>query len=411
MEVLYSRCCGLDVHKKSVTACMLITEPGKPVRKEIRTFGTMTADLLALSAWLTENGVTHVAMESTGVYWMPIWNILEGSVVLLLVNARHIKMVPGRKTDVKDCEWIADLLRHGLLKGSFVPDQFQRDVRELTRYRTSLIEQRSSEVNRLQKTLEGANIKLSSVATDVMGVSGRQMLEALVAGQTDPVALAELARGKLRDKMPELQKALGGRFRTHQQFLVAQHLAHIDYLDEAIARLDAEIGEKLRPFEQTVIRLDAVPGIGRRIAEVLIAEIGVDMTRFPTARHLASWAGMCPGNNESAGKHRSGKARKGNRYVRRALTEAAHGASRTKNSRLAAKKARLAARRGNKKAIVAVGHLILTIVYHLLKHPDSVYHDLGRGYYDERNHAKNRRRLVKQLEAMGYEVSLRSKAA
>jgi len=411
VEVVYPRCCGLDVHKKSVTACILITEGGKPPVKQVRTFSTMLDDLLRLSTWLTDNAVSHVAMESTGVYWKPIWNVLEGSFALLLVNARHIKAVPGRKTDVKDCAWIADLLRHGLLKGSFVPDQSQREARELTRYRTSLVEERSAEVNRLQKTLEGANIKLASVATDVMGASGREMLEALMAGKSDPAALAALARGRLREKMEELQRALAGRFKDHHRFLVAQQLAHIDYLDEAIERLDREIAEKLRPFEDAVVRLDAIPGIGRRIAEVLIVEIGVDMSRFPTAGHLASWAGMCPGNNESAGKHRSGRTRKGNPYVRTALTQAAQAASRKKDSYLAAQKQRIGARRGNKKATVAVGHSILIMVYHLLKNPDSIYQDLGMHYFDERDRTIIERRLVKRLEGLGYRVSLQPVAA
>ncbi len=405
MEVLYSRCCGLDVHKKSVTACILITEGGKPPIKQVRAFSTMLDDLLQLSDWLTANGVTHVAMESTGVYWQPIWNVLEGSFTLLLVNAHHIKSVPGRKTDIKDCEWIADVLRHGLLRGSFVPDQGQRETRELTRYRTSLMQERTAEVNRLQKTLEGANIKLASVATDVMGVSAREMLEGLVAGKSDPAALADLARGKLRDKMENLQRALSGRFRDHHRFLVAQHLAHIDYLDEAIQRLDAEIAERLRPFEDAIVRLDGIPGVGRRVAEVLIAEIGVDMSRFPTAKHLASWAGMCPGNNESAGKHRSGKTRKGNPYVRSALTQAAQSLSRKKDSYLSEQKKRLGARRGNKKAAIAVGHSILIIAYHILK-GSCLYQDLGQNYFDMRNQAIIESRLVKKLEHMGYRVTL-----
>jgi transposase len=341
----------------------------------------------------------------------PIWNVLEGRFELLLVNARHVKAVPGRKTDVKDCEWLADLLRHGLLRGSFVPAPSQREVRELTRYRTSLIEERSAEVNRLQKTLEGANIKLASVATDVLGKSGRDMLEALVAGTSDPALLAELARGKLREKTPELQRALAGRFGEHQRFLVAQQLAHIDYLDELIERLDAQIAERLRPFDDAVARLDVIPGVGRRTAEVLLAEIGVDMSRFPSAGHLASWAGMCPGNNESAGKHYSGRTRKGNSHLRAALAEAGQAAMRKKDTYLAAQGQRIAARRGKKKAVVAVGHSILVIAYHLLKHPDSIYADLGLHYFDQRDRDILERRLVKRLEALGNRVTLERTAA
>lgn len=411
MDVVYPCCAGLDVHKKSVTACVLRSEAGRRPSRQVRTFSTMTGDLEQLSAWLACQGVTVVAMESTGVYWQPVWNVLEGSFELLLVNASHIKAVPGRKTDTRDCEWIAELLRHGLLKGSFVPDQDQRDLRELTRYRTSLLQERSAEVNRLQKTLEGANIKLASVASDVMGASGREMLEQLVAGSRDPAALAALARGKLREKMPQLEQALSGRFRGHQRFLVAQQLAHIDYLDEAISRLDGEIGERLRPFEDALARLDAIPGIGRRIAEVIIAEVGLDMGRFPSSAHLASWAAMCPGNNESAGKRKSGKTRKGNRYLRSALTEAAQAACRKKDSYLASQGARLTVRRGRKKAVFAVAHSILVIAYHLLKHPDSLYQDLGMHYFDLRDRQIIEQRLVKRLEGLGYHVKLETAAA
>lgn len=406
MEVLYSCCAGLDVHKKKVTACVFLSQEGKRPSKQVRTFSTMLDDLQQLSSWLSAQGVTHVAMESTGVYWRPIWNVLEGDFTLLLANAHHIKTVPGRKTDVKDCEWIAELLRHGLLKGSFVPAQGQRDLRELTRYRTSLLQEKSAEVNRLQKTLEGANIKLAAVATDVMGVSGREILAALVAGTTDPAILAELARGKLRDKQGELQRALAGRFREHHRFLMAQQLAHIDDLDQLIAELDREIAERLRPFEEVISRLDAIPGIGRRIAEILIAEIGVDMSRFPTSGHLASWAGMCPGNNESAGKRHSGKTRKGNAYLRVVLTEAAQAAAHKKDSYLAAQFHRLAARRGRKRAALAVGHSILIIAYHLLAHTDRTYQDLGHTYFDRRDSEAIERRLVKRLQQLGNRVTL-----
>jgi transposase len=406
MEVVFERCCGLDVHKRTVVACMIVPGPdGKPV-KEIRTFGTMTDDLLALIDWLAAHSVTHVAMESTGVYWKPIWNLLEDRFELLLVNAQHIKAVPGRKTDVRDCEWIADLLRHGLLKGSFVPDRPQRELRELTRYRSSLVRERTAEVNRLQKTLEGANIKLAAVATDVMGRSGREILQALVEGASSTPALAQLARGRMREKVPELERALVGRFGPHQRFLVARQLAHIDHLDELIAQVSGEIAERMRPFEAELARLDTIPGVGRHTAEVVVAELGADMSRFPSDRHAASWAGMCPGNDESAGKRYSGKTRKGNGWLRTSLVEAAHGAGRKRNDYLAAQYRRLVARRGRKKAAVAVGHSILVIAYHLLKHPDEVYRDLGFQYFDERNRDGLERRLVRRLEALGNRVTL-----
>jgi transposase len=301
MDVVYSHCCGLDVHKREMVACLVSPgSDGEPVRT-IRAFGTMTADILALADWLVAAGCTHLAMESTGVYWKPIWNLLEGQVELVLVNARHVKAVPGRKTDVRDCEWLADLLRHGLLTGSVVPDRAQRELRELTRYRTSLVRERTAETNRLQKTLEGANIKLASVATDILGKSGREILAALVAGEVDGAELAQLAHGRLREKLVQLEVALVGDFGPHQRFLVAQQLAHIDFLDASIAQVSAEIAERVRPEEEAIARLDTIPGIGPAVAETLLAEIGVDLTRFPTAKHLASWAGLCPGNHESAG--------------------------------------------------------------------------------------------------------------
>jgi transposase len=345
-----------------------------------------------------------VAMESTGVYWKPIWNLLEGQVELLLVNAQHVKAVPGRKTDVQDSEWLADLLRHGLLRPSFVPDRAQRELRELTRYRASLVRERTAEVNRLQKTLEGANIKLGSVATDIMGKSGREMLEQLVAGQTDPAALADLAKGRLRAKIPALERALVGRFGAHQRFLVGQQLAHIDYLDEVIARLSAEIAERVRPFEDALARLDEIPGVGRATAEVIVAELGTDMTRFPTDAHAASWAALCPGHHESAGKRTSGKTRKGNRSLRVALVEAAHAAGRARNTYLSAQYHRFAARRGKKKAAVAVAHSILVIAYHLLADDQATYSDLGPDFFDRRNQDTLERQLIRRLEALGNKV-------
>jgi transposase len=405
MEVVYQRCCGLDIHKKSVAACVIISGPKGEAKKDIRTFGAMTDDLLQLSDWLREHGVTQVAMESTGVYWKPVWNVLEGRFDLLLANARHIKAVPGRKTDLKDCEWIADLLRHGLLRSSFVPERSQRELRELTRYRTSLIEERTGEINRLQKILEGANIKLAAVASDIMGKSGREMLAGLVGGSTDATALAELAKGRLREKLPQLERALAGHFGAHQRFLVTQQLAHIDFLDEAIVRLDEQIAERMRPFEAEIERLDTIPGVGQRTAEAIVAEVGVDLGRFPTAGHLASWAGMCPGNNESAGKRQSGKTRKGNPALRSMLVEAARAAGRSKDTYLSAQYHRLAARRGGKKAAVAVGHTILVVAYYLLTR-QAAYRDLGSHYFDERDREAVTRRLVHRLEALGQKVTI-----
>ncbi len=409
MEVISPRCGGLDMHKRQIVACRIVAGPdGAPV-KEVRTFGTMTDDLLALADWLAEAGVTHVAMESTGVYWQPIYNLLEDQFTLLLVNARHIKAVPGRKTDVRDCEWIADLLRHGLLRPSFVPDRPQRELRELTRDRTSLIQERTAEVNRLQKTLEGANSKLGSVATDVLGVSGRQMVEGLIAGETDAAALADLARGKLRAKHGDVERALCGRIGAHQRFLLARQLAHIDFLDDQIAQVSEEIAQRLRPVEEAVTSLDTIPGVGRRAAEVLVAEVGTDMSRFPSAAHLASWAGMCPGNNESAGKRRSGRTRKGSPGLRAMLIEAAQAAAHAKRTYLAAQYRRLAARRGAKRAAVAVGHTILVIVWHLLR-DGGTYQDLGPDYFDRRDRGRLERRLCQRLEGLGYTVTLQPTA-
>lgn len=332
MEVKYERCCGIDVHQQSVTACVIVGGLAGEAVKTTRSYGTMSEELSALSDWLTAEGVTVVAMESTGVYWKPVYNLLDGQFEILVVNAEHIKKLSGRKTDVADAEWIADLLRHGLLKGSFIPSQLQRELRDLTRYRTKLGDERKSEVNRLHKVLEDANIKLGSVASDLMGVSGRAILAELVKGQTDPRLLAELAKGKLRDKQELLVKALTGRVNSHHRFMLAAHLSHIDYLDEAIERLDAQIQEQMRPFEAILAQWDSLPGINRRIAEIVVAEVGADLKPFADGPHLASWAGMCPGNNESAGKKRCGKTRKGSKWPRRALIEAAHGAARKKGS-------------------------------------------------------------------------------
>jgi transposase len=406
MDVVHPRCCGLDVHKQTVVACVLLSEPtGGPPQRTVRTFGTMTDELLALADWLAAEGVTHVAMEATGSYWKPVWNLLESSFDLLLANAQHIKAVPGRKTDVKDAEWIADLLRHGLLRPSFVPDRAQRELRELTRYRTSLVQERAAEASRLQKTLEGANLKLGDVASNVLGRSARAMLEQLVAGQTDVGVLAQLARGRLRTKIPQLERALAGRVAPHQRFLLAQQLAHLDYLEEAIERVSAEVAERLRPVEAAVERLDTIPGVGRRTAEILLAEIGLDTGRFPTAGHLASWAGMCPGHDESAGKRRSGHTRRGSPWLRQALVEAAQAAGRTRGTYLSTQYHRLAARRGKKKAVIAVGHTILVTAYHLLAR-DQVYEELGPDFFERRDRAAIARRSVRRLEALGYRVTL-----
>lgn len=405
MDVVNESCCGLDVHKKTVVACVIRPGSGGKPEKEIRTFGTMTVDILNLSEWLLAHGVTHVAMESTGVYWKPIWNILDGAFEQLLVNAQHIKRVPGRKTDVRDCEWIADLLRHGLVQGSFVPDQTQRELRELTRYRTSLVRERASEINRLQKTLEGANIKLASVATDIMGKAAREILQSLATGSRDAKAMAQLAKARMRGKIPELEKALKGNFGPHQRFMLAHQLAHIDFMEETITRLDAEIRERMAPAEDEIRRLDEIPGVGRKTAEVIVAEVGTDMSRFPSGGHLSSWAGMCPGNNESAGKHRSGKTRKANPWLRCALTEAAQAAGRSKGTYLAAQYHRIVSRRGKKKASVAVGHTILVTTYHMLRN-NSTYQEFGESYFDELHHHTVKNRLVRRLEDLGYGVLL-----
>jgi len=410
MEILYRCCCGIDVHKKFVVACLLkIDEQGEETR-QVQRFETYTQDLLRLSDWLTGFGCTHVAMESTGVYWKPIYNLLEGHLELLVVNAHHIKAVPGRKTDVKDSEWIAELLQHGLLKASFIPPQWQRDWRDLTRYRTSLVQERARIVNRLQKVLEDANLKLAGVATDVMGKSGRVMLEAILAGATNPEQLAELAKGRLRKKIPQLKQALSGRVREHHRFLLVEQLSHIDYLDEAIERLSGEIAERLRPFQAEIERLDTIPGINRLIAEVLLAEIGPDMNRFPDAHHLASWAGLCPGHNESGGKRHSGKTRKGNRWLRQALIEAAHGASHTKDTYLSSQYRRLVGRRGKKRALVAVGHSLLVIAYHVLNRP-ATYADLGSNYFEQLHRCRLEQNLVQRLQKLGYTVTLQANSA
>jgi transposase len=406
MEVVYEHCCGIDVHKQTVVACLIVPDAQGKAQKESRTYGTMSGDLKALAQWLTEQGVTHVAMESTGVYWKPVYNLLEGQFEILVVNPDHVKKISGHKTDVSDAEWIADLLRHGLLKGSFIPSAQQRALRDLTRYRTTLTDERSREVNRVQKVLEDANLKLASVATDVMGVSGRAILNELLAGHTDPATLAALAKGRLREKRALLEQALAGTLKAHHRFLLIQHLSHIDFLDEQLAKLDAEIAEQMRPFEAEVMRWDQLPGINRRIAEVLIAEVGADLKPFQDAQHLASWAGMCPGNNESGGKRKSGRTRKGSVWLRRALVEAAHGAARSKTKYFSGLYHRLAGRRGKKRALVAVAHSLLVTGFHMITRQQD-YKDLGANYFDERNKEAVKRRAVKRLEQLGFQVELK----
>ena len=409
MDVMYPQCCGLDVHKKTVTACLITSIEGLEPVKEIRTFRTMTADLLALADWLQEAGCTHGAMESTGVYWRPVYNLLEGQFALLVVNAQHIKAVPGRKTDVKDAAWIAELLRHGLWRGSFIPSNPQRQLRELTRYRSTLVQDRARTLNRWQAVLEDAHLKLASVVTDIYGVSARAMLEAILAGERDGEALADLARGRLRAKRDQLKEALEGRVTAHQSFLLTEHLSTLEYLDEAIARVSGEIDQRLIADQEAIALLDTIPGVGQRAAEIRIAEIGTAMSRLPSAKHLASWAGMCPGNYASGGKRLSGKTRKGSRWLRQVLVAIAHVAAKTKNTYLAAQYKRIAARRGKKRALIAVGHTILTIVYMMLTRKQP-YQDLGAAYFDQREQQRVERRLVQRVERLGYEVSLQPRA-
>lgn len=409
MQVLYERCCGIDIHKKSLTACLIRADGAGRSVKEIRTFTTMTADLLRLGDWLAEAGCTHIGLESTGVYWKPVWNLFEDRFSLRLANAQHIKAVPGRKSDVKDCEWIADLLRHGLLPASFVPERPQRELRELTRYRSSLVRDRSREVNRLQKTLEGANIKLASVVSEVTGVSARRMLAELIAGNDDVSAIAQLAKGQLRNKIAELEQALTGQFTAHQQFLVIQHLGHIDYLDAQIDQLSTQIAEQLHPFARALEILDSIPGIATWGAEVFLAEVGNDLSRFRTADHLASWAGLCPGSHESGGKRTSGRTRKGSPWLKVMLTEAAYAAGRS-NTSLGQRYHRLCARRGRKRATIAIAHQILVLAYHLLTH-DECYSDVTPADEAERRRLAEERRLINRLQRLGNTVTITRTAA
>jgi transposase len=409
MESMIARCAGLDVHQASVVATVRISADDGGRRIVTGTFGTMTVDLIALREWLQAYGVTHVALESTGVYWKPVYYVLEDAFTLLLVNMADLKRVPGRKTDVKDSEWLAQLLECGLLRGSLVPPPVIRELREVTRYRVQQVRDRAQEVNRLCKVLEDAGLKLTSVLTDVMGASGQAMVRALVEGTTDPVVLADLARGRLRKKLPALRQALVGRFRPLHAFLLEQILAKIDFLDETLDRLTAEIDRRVSPFEPMLAVLDTIPGVNRIAAISIVAETGGDMGPFPTAGHLCSWAAMCPGQNESAGKRHSGKTRKGNRYLRGTLIQAALGAIHKKDSALQARYHRVKRQRGHKRATVAVGHQILEIAYYIMR--DGVtYHELGANYFAQRHAERTMRRNVRQLEALGYRVTIEKAA-
>ena len=439
MDVIFTHCAGLDVHKKRITACRVTPDPLAQQADgllELRDFGTMTADLLTLSDWLAAAGVTHVAMESTGEYWKPVFNILEGSFTVFLVNAAHVKQVPGRKTDKADARWLAKLMRYGLLQASFIPPAGQRDLRDLTRYRTKLVQERGREVNRVQGVLERANIKLAAVATNIFGVSGRAILAALIEGRADPATMAELAKGRLRSKVPLLEQALTGLVRDHHRRLLTIQLAHLDFLDEQIEALSVEItcvltdlsgGEppstlanpsppaepvagpaSPQPpltFARAVSVLDTIPGVNQRGAELLVAEWGIDMTRFGTAQRLSAWSGVAPGNDESAGKQRSGKTRKGNRALRAGLTQLAHAAVRTKGTYLSAMYHRLAARRGKKRAILAVAHAIVVSAFHMLSRNEP-YRELGANYLDEHRRHHLVDRLARRIERLGYQVSL-----
>jgi transposase len=405
MELLHPRCAGIDVHKRTaVVTAAWVDEQGRR-RRETRTFSTMTADLERLRDWLVGRGVTHAAIESTGVYWKPLFNLLEGRLTVVLANAHHVKAVPGRKTDVRDSEWLLDLLQHGLIRASFIPAAPIRALRDLTRFRTSLIEERTRALNRIQKILEDANVKLASVASEVLGASGRAMLEAVVAGQTDPEALADLARGTLRKKRAALVEALRGGVRDHHRLLLRTLLGQVDHLDGAIAELSAEIARRLEPYEAAITLLCSIAGVQRRVAEVILAEIGVDMTRFADARHLCSWAALCPGNRESAGKRLSGRLRHGNRWLRAALLQAAWAAIKVKGSYFGAQFRRIARRRGPKRAVIAVAHSLLTVIYHVLSR-GVFYEDLGADYFDRRRPEQHARYHVRRLAELGYTVTL-----
>src|SRR6266699_1529782 len=399
LQVIHERCAGLDVHKKTVVACVLVTEQDGQVRQEVRTFGTTTGEILAMAEWLKSFQVDSVAMESTGVYWVPIYNLLEESFKLLVVNAQHMKAVPGHKTDVSDAEWIGQLHRHGLLKGSFVPPKPQRQLRELVRHRTNVVERRSQSVNELQKVLETGNIKLASVVSEITGVSAMEMVSGLIEGKQAPGLLAEMARGRLRDKKPQLAAALTGRLEEHHRFILSQLLADISFCEEQILELDLKIRVQMKEYEEVIQRLDEIPGVNRRIAEV-----GTDTSRFGDAAHVVSWAGMCPGNNQSGSKRRTARVRQGNKSLKRVLVEAAHAAGRKKDSYFSAQYHRLAARRGKKRAKVAVGRSILETAFHMIQR-QSTYNDLGSDYFDRRNPEKLAKRLAERITKLGFKVS------
>jgi transposase len=414
VEVIFRRCAGLDVHKKTVTVCVRILDEAGQLQKQTRTFGTTTGELEMMATWFVALEITHVAMESTGVFWKPIYNILEGRFELLLCNAQHVKRVPGRKTDVKDCEWLAQLLQHGLLRASFVPERPLRDLRDLTRHRAQLIGEQTRAANRIHKVLEDANIKLGAVASDILGVSGRAILNAIVGGENDPKRLAGMAVGQLRKKIPDLEKALRGNLTEHHRFMLSTLLGQVDYLESLIAKLSQRIAEltptlpsegDVLPFDEAVRLAMTIPGFAETGAQNVLAEIGTDMTRFPTAAHLASWSGICPGNHESAGKQRSGRTRKGSRWLRRALVQAAWAASRTKDTYLSVQFWRLSRRRGRKRALVAVAHSLLVILYYMLKRRQP-YGDLGPMHFDELHPERLTRNLVRRLEALGHKVTL-----
>jgi transposase len=431
MRVLYDRVGGLDVHKKTVVACRMRVTGDKRIEWEKRVFGTMMADLLGLHDWLSEWEVEQVAIESTADYWKPVFNILEDGVEVILVNAKHVQKVPGRKTDLSDAEWLAELMLHGLLKASFIPPKPQRELRELTRYRTTVVRERARIINRVEKLLESTNIKLSSVVTDVMGVSARAMLTELAAGATDPQALAELAKGRLRNKIKELEAALVETISPNQRFILARQLSHIDFLDEELEAFNEQISRQLQQMAGAMVKadetddngssgqasaetlswmeavelLDTIPGVDQRTAEIILAEIGLDMSQFPTADDLASWAGFAPGNHQSGGKRYSGRTTKGNRPIGAAINQAAWAASRTKETWLKARYHRLAARRGKKRAIVAIGRSILVSVWHMLSKRQP-YQDLGADYYDQRRKESKVTYLTKQLTRLGFAVQL-----
>lgn len=405
MEVLHEHSAGLDVHKKTVVACVLHGQPDGTTCKETRTFGTMLPDLERLRDWLIEERCSLAAMEATGVYWKPVYNVLEDHLSLLVVNAEHIKAVPGRKTDVKDAEWIATLVRHGLVRGSFIPERAQRDLRELTRFRTALVQDRSRAVNRLQKTLEAANIKLASVLSDVTGVSGQRLLDALLEGVDDPEALVGLTHGSLKPKHEALKQALLGKLGHRLRFVVSQELAQIRSLDEQITACDAEVAQQMRPFDPEIERLDEIPGIARRNAENIISEVGTDLSRWPTVGHFSSWSGTCPANKASGGKRRPARVRKGNPWLKRYLTESAWAAGRSKGSYLGERFRSLATRKGRKRALVAVAHELLTIIYYLMTR-GTRYLDLGLRYLEERNRNAIQRQALRQLHRLGYHVNL-----